>query len=261
VDQEFRRPPARLEPAKGAKPGGDFQLVPDSPPPAGSGLRPCPGCGRLIPPDSRRCVHCGETIGGTPDAPDPAGPPRPCAFCQYDLRGIPGGKCPECGKLQPRNSRRSRDELLAKDATRHDIKRCSIYIAAAVVVLAGISFWSGGITDVGWTMFYFAAAAITAVLVYLGCGLIWLGLDGGLALLSLRVTAAVSAAYLMALASGFLMYLFACLGYFSMILPLVAYAAMLWELCDLDLQDGIIVALLTAGGVAGVLFALAAALN
>jgi hypothetical protein len=130
-----------------------------------------------------------------------------------------------------------------------------------VVLLSGIAYWSGGFPSVGWTMVYFAAASLTSVLVYLGCGMVWLGLDGGLSLLALRVTAAVSASYIMAYASGFLMYVFACLGYFSMILPLLTYAVMLWELCELDLQDGIIVALLTAGGVAAVLFSLAAALN
>jgi hypothetical protein len=261
VDQEFRRLPARLEPAKGPKPGGDIQLEPDTPPPAGSGLRPCPACGRLIPPDSRRCIHCGEHRSGAAPAPDADAPPKPCAFCNYDLRGIAGSNCPECGKLQPKHSRRARDELLARDATRHDIKRCSIYIAAAVLLITSLAFFGNGgdLLSVAWTLLYFGAASATAILVYLGCGLIWLGLDGGLGLLSLRVVAAVSVAYLMSFLSGLLMYLFACLGYFSMVLPLVAYAAMLWEMCDLDLQDGILVALLTAGAVAAVLFAITAA--
>jgi hypothetical protein len=249
-----------MEPAKGTKPGGDFQLAPEEAPPPGATLKPCADCGRLIPGDSKKCIHCGHG-GGPPPPPPPDAPPLPCAFCQYDLRGSPGGKCPECGKQQPRTSRRARDEMMARDITRHDIKRCLIYIAAGVALIGGLALMNGGLEGLAWSMARFGTSVVVSFIVYVICGVIWVGLDGGLGILSLRVAAAVSAAYLSLILVGFAIYVFACLGFVGIVVPFIVYASMLWELCELDLQDAVIVSIVTMGATVGTWLAIVAMLS
>lgn len=249
-----------MEPAKGVKPGGDFELAPEEAPPAGATMKPCGDCGRLIPGDSRKCVHCGHGAG-TPPPPDPTGAPIPCVFCQYDLRGCPGGKCPECGKQQPRTSRRARDELMAREVQKHDIKRCLIYIGAGVVLIGGLAMRNGGLESLAWSMAQFGTSMVVSTVVYIICGMIWIGLDGGLGLLSLRVAAAVSAAYLSLILLGFALHLFACLGFVGIVLPFLVYASMLWELCEIDLQDAVIVSVVTMGATVGTWLAIVAMLT
>jgi hypothetical protein len=249
-----------MEPAKGTKPGGDFQLAPEEAPPPGATLKPCGDCGRLIPGDSKKCIHCGHG-GGTPPPPAADAPPLPCVFCQYDLRGSPAGKCPECGKQQPRTSRRARDELMARDVARHDIKRCLIYVAAGVVLIGGLAVWGDGVEGLVSSLAQFGVSIVVSIFVYAICGVIWLGLDGGFGLLSLRVAASVSAAYVSLILVGFATYLFACLGFVGIVLPFLVYASMLWELCEIDLQDAVIVSVVTMGATVGAWLAIVAMLS
>jgi RNA polymerase subunit RPABC4/transcription elongation factor Spt4 len=255
MDEEFRRPPARMEPAKGTKPGGDFRVEPIGPPPAGAHLKPCPDCGRLVPGDSKKCVHCGFGIGSAPPPSAPDGPPKPCAFCQYDLRGSPSNTCPECGKAQPRRNRRSRDELASREVYVRETRKAWFYIVVGVAIpLISVFAFTHSLKATVNTLILFGAIDTVAFLIYGTFGLLWMGFDAGLRSTFFRITACVAATYAASVAVIGLLWAFGCFGYVTMVLPVLVYTATLADLMEHDFSDAVIIALVTVGGCLGIWF-------
>ncbi|MGH7242810.1 MAG: zinc ribbon domain-containing protein [Phycisphaerales bacterium] len=62
----------------------------------------CPACSVAIRPRAVLCISCGARLGRI-DTVAPAGlmSRAPCPGCGYDLSGVSGTKCPECGGFAP----------------------------------------------------------------------------------------------------------------------------------------------------------------
>ena len=255
MDQEFRRPTARMEPAKGTKPGGDFRVEPLGPPPPGAHLKPCADCGRLVPGDSKKCVYCGFDIGVVPPPSTPDAPPRPCVFCQYDLRGSPSNICPECGKAQPRKNKRARDELTSREVLKRERRKAAIYIAigVAVPIIATYAFTHSPKAALN-TLLLHAAITVVAAAIYWTFGLLWMGFDAGLRSTLFRLAACVSATYAASFLVIGLLYSFGCFGYVTMVMPVLVYTTTLADLMELDFSDAVLISLVTVGGCLGIWF-------
>lgn len=62
----------------------------------------CPACSVAIRPGAVLCVNCGARLGRIETVVPPGLMTRaPCPGCGYDLSGVSGTKCPECGGHAP----------------------------------------------------------------------------------------------------------------------------------------------------------------
>lgn len=254
MDGEFRRKTPRIEPsnAKGRRDAiGIDPLAPENP---ALKPKPCGDCGRLIPGDSVKCMYCGE--GGLPE-PDPGAdaPPKPCRHCGYDMRGLKSNVCPECGKRSyGRSRRRQRDQSYAQDLYKQEVNKCLIYLAIGIGVTIALAAWNAtSVMNAVWALVAFASLLATANVVYFLLGVVWVGLDGGLGLVAMRVCAATSVAYV-----GFTLASFVGRPLFFLIptVPIVLYASLLWDLFDLDARDAFLVSVLTHVAFIAVIFTL-----
>lgn len=62
----------------------------------------CPACSVEIRPGAVLCISCGARIGRIDSvAPSGFATRAPCPNCDYDMSGVSGTTCPECGGLAP----------------------------------------------------------------------------------------------------------------------------------------------------------------
>ncbi|MEK6701734.1 MAG: zinc ribbon domain-containing protein [Planctomycetota bacterium] len=240
--------PARIErDASGAPP---IPVEPEAP--VSHRRQSCPECGRPMQEGSVLCVACGhdqrsaasrthaEIADATPENP------RPCPHCGYDLRGLRAFRCPECGKvLKGRQARRDHDALIAQGL---DYKKPLIMIgAAAVVMTLAVALIERSWDDMARLWITLGAGWLVGLVVYAGYGLIWLGFESPWRLIALRLGAAYLCTEGLLLGQGTIMFLPGVA-----ILMAACYAALLWDLFDLDIPDAFILSILTLGVQTGI---------
>lgn len=154
--------------------------------------RACPGCEAGLGPDAVICTKCGLNLTTGRRVTDPA--PRPatlqkpeaglvCGRCGYDLRGLGGGTCPECGQTAEgrrkggkhgfREERRE-EEIAGYWKTTKMIG--GIGLAVGVVLTAGVgigfSHWS-----VATCAMHLAVCIAAMVLSHLALGFLFIGFE------------------------------------------------------------------------------------
>jgi len=113
----------------------------------------CPACSVAIRPGAVLCVSCGARLGRIETIAPPGVMTRaPCPGCGYDLSGVDGTKCPECGGFAP-------------------------FVAAPLDVMTEKEEWMAG--QVLWeTCRPAIAAAVCGLFLLLALAGAWYGTDG-----------------------------------------------------------------------------------
>lgn len=212
---------------------------PDRPP-----MQECPGCARLIAGDARVCVYCGySSTEGAPVRPDGV----KCRHCGYDLSGLKSPRCPECGKLHvPRRFVGHGAEISREIVRREYLKPALMFLIS--LPLAFVVYWLRHDVSVALQALLGMVIEIpVALLVYLGCCVIWIGFDAPLHLTVLRIAGILGAVTLTSAVANLLPIYF-----LPTVITVVVYVGLLSEMLDMDLGDAMIVAVLTYFGAAGV---------
>lgn len=227
-----------------------YDLAPDTSPP--DRLRLCPSCGHAMGVGSIKCHFCGydERVGLQAPAPDPHAPAgaiaKPdssaavkCSGCGYDMTGLKSPRCPECGKIRLKQSRREQLEEHSRRTARDAWLKPVIMIA---VGLTGIAIWqliadrSG--RDLMLSMVGFGLKIPIGLFVYYTCAVIWIGFDMPFRLIILRLIAVYALTSLIAIPVGHLP---------TIVIPaaimFIVYTGLLADMLDLDFQDASFVAL------------------
>jgi len=125
------------------------------PEPTSVGATTCPECGLIVRGDSEVCYRCSASIlTATPaDRKRALAQSRPCGKCGYEMRGLPHGKCPECGAVVPRGRAR-RQAINAAEEYRSELRRPLIIgCVVAVICLVWSALWLGWRGPVDFSIF------------------------------------------------------------------------------------------------------------
>lgn len=216
---------------------------------------PCRNCGAPLAESAVLCVSCGfnKKLGRTARESDVAAalpPPSPlatqrgrrtkCGKCGYDLRGTTGPKCPECGASAMAPTREEKNRENSEAVRRDTYIKPLVYFAVGFGIVSLIQLLSGGIDDLLFYAVGYAIQVPIGVAVYWVCCLIWIGFDAPVHVTALRLAGIYA---LVDLASA--IFSFVPIPIIGWVAPLLIYVGLLMDLLELDLQDAVIVALIT----------------
>lgn len=262
-----KRPPAPPATAPPPKPAPDdpipladddglVPLAPEAPaPPRRS--EPCGGCGRPLFPDNVICIGCGfnRATGRMVDSPVTAADPRArarhvrkCSNCDYELTGLPSGKCPECGTINrdPKFDKRERELRESRRIAKRAWISPIIMIAVGLGIMFIVHAARNGLPGIVFFSVTFGIHLAVGLFIYLACSIMWIGFDEPLPMTGLRlagVFALAEVAY--SLVSIVTMAAIGLFGITLLIIPLLIYAGLLAKVMEIEIQDAVIVAVLT----------------
>jgi hypothetical protein len=162
-----------------------------------------------------------------------------CKKCGYDLTGLKGGKCPECGHVGSTYSRRDWDEETSRDVARN------AYMKAVIVGGIGLVLGCGSLAAkgefygmVGFPIVCLVSAAI-GIAVCLACCAAWIGFTSSFWLMTAQVTG------IHFVAIGLLILVLAMSR--GMLLPVglsgAAYVYLMSDMLEMDTSDARLVSL------------------
>lgn len=226
-----------------------FDIAPD---PAAPKVAPCPNCGKPVNEQAAVCVGCGysKQLGrvlkpsDTPRTEDlPRGKRIECKKCGYDLRGLKTAKCPECGTINTNPSRRDRDRENSAAAAREAYLKPLIYFVVGFLGVCLIQLTQFGPGAVVLYGIGYAIQVPIGVAVFWVCCLVWIGFDAPIHLTALRLAGIYALVDLAGSILGFIPIMGGAIGW---IVSLFIYVGLLMDMLEMDLQDTVIVALLTS---------------
>jgi RNA polymerase subunit RPABC4/transcription elongation factor Spt4 len=209
-------------------------------------MRACESCSKLINAEVKVCPYCSydQTLGPPGKLKKPL---HTCRHCGYDLAGLPEPICPECGH---RNARRSTYSSLYDDDSR-EITRWA-YLRPVIMLgvgLFGICLFAllryHDPKYVAFTLIRYAVEVPVVLGVYIGCCAAWIGFDMPLRLVALRLAGIFAVVDLIADVVGIFPIWVVWLSVSG-----IAYIWMLAQELDLDLQDALIIAIISGGATA-----------
>jgi len=237
--------------AANAEPDG-FDVFNIAPDPAAPKVAPCGNCGSPVNESAAVCVACGysKQLGrvlkpsDTPKSDDlPRGKRIQCKKCNYDLRGLKTAKCPECGTINTNPSRRDRDKESSAQTAREAYLKPLIYFVVGFLGVCLIQAFQHGL---GGVVFYGVSYAIQVPIglaVFWVCCLVWIGFDAPIHLTALRLAGIYALVDFAGSILGFIPIMGGVIGW---LVSLLIYIGLLMDLLEMDLQDTVIVALLTS---------------
>ena len=234
-----------------AEPDG-FDVFDIAQDPAAPKVSPCPNCGKPVNEQAAVCVGCGysKQLGrvlkpsDTPKSEDmPRGKRITCKNCNYDLRGLKTAKCPECGTINTNPTRRERDKENSAATAREAYLKPLIYFVVGFLGVCLIQALQNGPSAV---LFYGVSYAIQVPIglaVFWVCCLVWIGFDAPIHLTALRLAGIYALVDFAGSILGFIPIMGGAIGW---IVSLFIYVGLLMDMLEMDLQDTVIVALLTS---------------
>jgi hypothetical protein len=192
--------------------------------------------------DTAKGKQIGTTLGvEEPDVPKGKPASGKCVKCGYNLRGLKDPRCPECGHFSTPNDIKERMRLTSKQTARAAYMKPIIQFAAGALVL---SFVAAGSENPGWfAIIYTVKLAIgvpIGVLAFFLCCLLWMGFDAPMHLTALRLAGIYAVVDAVGAVLGLLP-----IPLVPFLLTMALYIGMLAESLELDLQDAILVGLVT----------------
>jgi len=212
-------------------------------------LKVCPACGKARDQDSVVCVNCGfdDRAGfqrGTGvGASARKGGATVCPGCGYDLKGLKKPRCPECGKVLPLVSDREDREAESKAIARKAYLRPVLMFAIGItgLLILGAVRGQGGPDMIVRLLLTYAIGVPIGLLVYVLCGLIWIGFNAPLHRVAISLAGIYAIVDLVGAVLGLIpMAIIAWAG------SVITYVGLLMEELDLDLVDAVIVGISTS---------------
>ncbi|MBX3404975.1 MAG: hypothetical protein KF699_16305 [Phycisphaeraceae bacterium] len=250
-----RAAPAGPEPPPSAPEPEGFDVFALEPSADDTRTSPCRNCGRPLPESAALCVSCGfnrklgrvmrdndvaAALTPPPPTAQPLGRRIKCGQCGYDLRGITGMKCPECGASALAPTRREKDKENSVAVAREAYIKPLIYFAVGFGVVSLIQLFSNSPMHAVAYAIGYAIQVPIGVAVFWVCCLVWIGFDAPIHLTALRLAGIYA---LVDLAD--VIFKFVPIPLVGWVLPLFIYIGLLMDLLEMDLQDTVIVALIT----------------
>ncbi|MBX3390318.1 MAG: zinc ribbon domain-containing protein [Phycisphaeraceae bacterium] len=157
----------------------------------------CPACSVAIRPGAVLCINCGARIGRIDSvAPSGFATRAPCPNCDYDMSGMSGTTCPECGGVAPFAPPKLDFLTEQEEWTSRQVfwEACRNGVWVGALGLAILFALAGGWYGADGMKFWLAAIVPTWVVASVGfivCGLILRFLDTSLPITLFHVLAVV----------------------------------------------------------------------
>ncbi len=219
-----------------------------APPPS----RPCPGCERPLPLDAAACPDCGFNLVLNEHVSELARPEArtavmkggvmTCATCGYSLKKLKQMICPECGTPFRIPSRRDWLDEDSKQTVRDAYRRPLISLGVGLVGLAIVALLQGSPGDIPIMLLGYAIRVPGGVAAFLLCCVLWVGFDAPVHLIALRLAGIYALVDLVSAVVG----LVPMLSMFYWPVGLLLYISLLMKELDLEVQDAVIVGLISS---------------
>lgn len=221
----------------------------DEPDPEGEqASRLCTNCGVLLGANII-CAACGfnTATGRMLGSDELPGEGKTCRKCGYSLAGLHTRRCPECGTFNGRRSRREHDREHSQYVSRTEyITPAVMFGIGAVITIVAQLATGEGLEEVALYLLSYAVAIPIGVAAFFFFSLTWLGFDAPLHLTALRLAGIFAVAdALDAILGQACIFLPLPILFGPWIVVLIAYIGMLMEMLDLELQDAVLVGLVT----------------
>lgn len=208
--------------------------------------RTCAGCGALLARTAVLCTSCGTDTRTGQRVAAPSGSGPKCINCGYSLQGLKKAKCPECGTS---NAPADRKKIVEKRAAQGVVR--DAYLKPVIMFSVGItisivaamigegSFDEGLGAALGYLIKY-AVYVPVGVIVFLGCCLLWMGFDAPIHLIALRLAAVYAVTDAVGVFVGFIP-----IGIVQWAIMCMVYVGLLQDMLELDLNDALLVGIIT----------------
>lgn len=160
---------------------------------APSDLTHCPACSVAVRPGAVLCVECGARFGTIETHVQPGMATRaPCPKCGYDMSGVNGTTCPECGGLAPFGPAKLEFMTESEAWTERQVlwETCRAAIGATgigLLLLVGLAAAWYGPKGVGFWLAVIVPAWLVASVGYIALGLLIRFLDTTIPITLLQV--------------------------------------------------------------------------
>lgn len=209
----------------------------------------CPNCRSSKPHGAPFCVQCGfdSRTGKTAATVHTTEKVRAvktkgqCPECGYSLKGLKEPRCPECGTVVVAQTHREQERRDSIRTVRMAYIKPLIQFAIGLLGVGIVLAVQEQESELPGYLLLYGIRVPIGVAGYFICCLIWIGFDEPLHLIALRLAGVYALVDFLSVLLG----AFIPIPMLVNVIALVFYVAMLSESLDLDIQDAVIVGMVT----------------